>query len=361
MSSSDSLPKKNSDWRLQFGPIAEYLKDSEITEIMINGADKIFIEKNGLIKKTPAKYNSNLDLIKLAHGLAKWNKHTIDPENPVYQTTLPDGSRIHCVLPPVAIDWPTITIRKHSLGAKSHTQLITNGTMDEKIGYFLNCCVAARLNILVCGGTGSGKTTLLNVLSSFIPSYERIITIEDTVELKLKNDNLIRLESKTNRLDSSKDITIGDLVRNALRMRPDRIIVGECRGHEAFDMLTAMNTGHEGSMTTLHANTARDGLRRLETMVLLKQTDVPLKVMRHHISTAVDLIIQINRQADGKRRIVEIMEVGGLESDVILTQDIFGWNQKEGFRSFGLVPRFVEKFYERGINFPKDFFSSKYK
>jgi len=231
--------------------------------------------------------------------------------------------------------------------------------MDERLAYFLSRCVAARLNVVVSGGTGSGKTTLLNVLSSFIGPHERVVSIEDSAELKIRVDNLVRMESRPPTAGDA-GVSIRQLVINALRMRPDRIVVGECRGAEALDMLVAMNTGHEGSMTTVHANSARDALRRLETMVMLAGAEIPLKVVRSNISSAVHLIVQVSRGADGVRRLSEVVEVGGMEGEVILTQDVFRFTPGQGFRSQGIVPQFVRVFRERGIDFPADFFSEAY-
>jgi len=326
---------------------------------MVNGPGKIFIEQGGMLKKTGAKFDSADELLKLLNLMASAIGKKLDAHTPYIDGRLPDGSRINCIIPPVAIDGPSLTIRKFSVYALSHTQLIASGALDERMAYFLNCCVIARLNIVVCGGTGSGKTTLLNVLSSFIPPHERLVTIEDSAELKIRSENLVRLESRP-LTPSDPGITIRSLVINALRMRPDRILVGECRGAEAFDMLTAMNTGHEGSMTTLHANTARDALRRLESMILMAGFEMPIKVIRSNISSAVNLIVQVSRGADGVRRVTEIVEVSSMEGDVILTQDIFQWRPSTGFRSLGFVPQFVRLFKERGVQFPADFFADGY-
>jgi len=361
MSDNSHLPQKkgvSTSWKDKCGPLKDFLDDDEVTEIMVNNAYKIFIEKNGIIKKTPAQFSRTKDLLNLMHSIAKGCGRELNKDHPLVDANLPDGSRVHLAIPPVAVDGPAMTIRKYSNKALTHTQLIEHGSFDKKIAYFLSCCVQARLNILICGGTGSGKTTLMNILSSFISPHERLLTIEDTIELKLKNDNTIRLEARGL---NNNGLSISDLVRNSLRMRPDRVIVGECRGAEAFDMLNAMNTGHEGSMTTIHANSARDGLRRLETMVLMAQTDMPIKVIRSHISHALDVIIQINRSSNGTRRVVEIIEIGGMEGDTILTQDIFAYNDKKGFHHHGFVPRFIHSFQDKGINFPKDFFNDTYK
>jgi len=346
-------------WQTQCGPLQVFLEDPSVTEIMVNGPNKIFIEQKGLIKRTAAKFQSIEDLYQLLQVIAQSVGKSLDPSNPCVDGRLPDGSRINCVIPPVAIDGPSLTIRKFSPEALTYQHLIQAQALDERMAYFLNCCVAARLNVLVCGGTGSGKTTLLNILSSFIPPHERIVTIEDSAELKIKSENLVRLESRPGTL-GDPGISTRQLVINSLRMRPDRIIVGECRGAEALDMLTAMNTGHEGSMTTVHSNTARDALRRLETMVLLAGADMPLKVIRQNISSALNLVVHVQRNADGVRRVSEILEVGGMESDVILTQEIFRYFPGIGFKSLGMVPSFIKVFKERGIEFPSDFFMDNY-
>jgi len=346
-------------WQSQCGPLQAFLEDPTVTEIMVNGAGKIFVEQKGIIKKTPARFDNEQNLLQLLHAIAKAMGRPLDLEHPLLDGRLPDGSRINCVIPPVAVDGPSLTIRKFSREALSYQQLIASGAMDERMAYFLSCCVQSKINVLVSGGTGSGKTTLLNVLSTFIPQHERIVCIEDTAELKLKNENLVRMESRPP-LDSDPGVSIRTLVINALRMRPDRIVVGECRGAEAFDMLTAMNTGHEGSLTTVHSNSARDTLRRLETMILLSGIEIPYKIIRQNISATINLIVHASRCADGQRRVVEIVEVGGMEGDVILSQEIFKWHSSTGFKSMGFVPGFVRHFKEKGIDFPADFFMDQY-
>lgn len=351
-----------SDWQARCGPLEAFLRDPTVTEIMVNGPGKIFVEQKGLVKKTAAKFDSVERLLDLMQAMAGAVGKTLDARNPCVDGRLPDGSRINCVVAPVAVDGPALTIRKFSPHFLNHAQLIANGLFDERMAYFLSCCVAARMNILVSGGTGSGKTTLLNVLSSFIPGHERIVTIEDAAELKIRSENMVRMEARPASLDES-GVSIRQLVINALRMRPDRILVGECRGAEAFDMLSAMNTGHEGSMTTIHANTARDALRRLEALVMLAATEMPLKVIRQNISSAINLVVQISRNSDGTRRVTEVMEVGGMEGDVILTQDLFRWHPQPApgaFKSSGFVPKFIATFKERGVDFPKDFFNDGY-
>ncbi len=343
-----------------FGPVQAFLDDPSVTEVMVNGGGKIFVEQKGILKKTQTHFESEDALFSLMQDIAKSLGKRLDKEQPYIDARLADGSRVNCVIPPVSIDGPALTIRKFSQSALNHTQLIANGSLDEKIAYFLNCCVQAQLNVVVCGGTGSGKTTLLNVLTSFINHNERLVTIEDAAELKPRVENLVRMEARPGDVDH-KAVTIRQLVINALRMRPDRIIVGECRGAEALDMLTAMNTGHEGSMTTIHANSAREGLRRLETMVLLTGLELPVKAIRQNISSAIHLMVQVQRCPDGIRRITEIIEVGGMEGDVILTQDIFKYQKDLGFRTTGFVPQFTKIFKERGVAFPADFFTDSYK
>jgi pilus assembly protein CpaF len=338
------------------------MRDSSITEVMVNGHTRIFVETKGTIKSTPLSFNSEADLLKLFQAIAQSLGKTLDEKNPTLDGRLPDGSRVNIVIPPVAVDGPSITIRKFSPFVLSLDQLMGSGMFDERMAYFLNCCVSARINMVVSGGTGSGKTTLLNFLSSFIDPQERVVTIEDTAELKIKIPNLVRLESRPGNLRDVAPITIRQLVTNALRMRPDRIVVGECRGSEALDMLFAMNTGHEGSMTTIHSNSARDALRRIEAMVMLAGSDLPIRTIREYVSSAVQLVVNVQRGQDGKRRIVEMIEVSGMEGDVITTQEIFRFNHKEGrFTTPGFVPRFISKFQLRNISFPPDFFSDRYK
>jgi pilus assembly protein CpaF len=355
-------PVKKEDvekWKTFCGPLEALLQDSSITEIMVNGHKQVFIEQKGILKKTPVQFRSDSELLALMQIFANYVNRPLDADNPCVDARLPDGSRVNCVVPPASVDGPALTIRKFSPFYSDAKQLVASGTIDDRVGYFLSCLVSARINTLVVGGTGSGKTTLLNVLASFIPPHERIVTIEDAAELKIRNPNLVRLETRP---PSKEDegITTEMLVKNALRMRPDRIIVGECRGREAWDMLVAMNTGHEGSMTTLHANSAREALRRLEGMVLMS-TEMPMRAIREHMAAAIDCIVSIQRMADGSRKVKEIIEVSGMEGDVILTQDIFKYNPADGFKNMGFVPKFVSRFAERGVKFPMDFFTDRYK
>jgi pilus assembly protein CpaF len=346
-------------WRDVFGPLRPLLEDPTISEIMVNGPSRVFIEQKGIIKKTPITFQDPRELFALIEQIARTTGRTISRENPYIDTRLPDGSRVNCVIPPIAIDGPCLTIRRFPSKTPSLQDLVSYKTLDERMAFFLHCCVASKINLLVAGGTGSGKTTLLNALSASIPTHERIVSIEDAAELRLKGDNVVRLES---RMASKDTVAIGvrELVINALRMRPDRIIVGECRGPEALEMITAMNTGHEGSMTTVHANSARDALRRLESMILMNGHDLPIKVLRSNIASALQLIVHIARANDGQRRILEVVEISGLEGDVILSQELFKYTPGVGFSSVGFVPRFVSKFADQGIDFPKDFFTDAY-
>jgi len=294
---------------------------------MVNGPKKVYVEKKGQLTKTSVAFDDNNHVLQIIDRIILPLGRRIDPDTPTVDARLPDGSRVNAVVPPVAIDGPSITIRKFSKDKLSIGDLINFGSMTEKMGELLRACVLAHLNIIISGGTGSGKTTLLNVLSSFIPEEERIVTIEDAAELQLQQDHIVRLETKSPNLDGRGAVSIRDLVRNSLRMRPDRIVVGEVRGGEALDMLQAMNTGHDGSLTTLHANTPRDALSRLETLVLMAGMDLPLKVVRQQIASAVDLIVQQTRLTDGSRKVTSITEVAGMEGDTVVLTDVFKFEQ----------------------------------
>ncbi len=310
-----------------YGPIQPLLEDDEISEIMVNGPKKVYIEKKGMLQRTNIAFDDDEHVIRIIERIVLPLGRRIDAEYPMVDARLPDGSRVNAVIPPVAIDGPSLTIRKFRKDKLRIEQLIQFGSLNQGMAEFLRACVAARLNIIISGGTGSGKTTLLNVLSSFIPENERIVTIEDAAELQLQQDHVVRLEARPPDLSGKGGVTIRDLVRNALRMRPDRIVVGECRGGEALDMLQAMNTGHDGSMTTIHANSPRDALARLETLVLMAGMDLPLKVVRQQIASAVDLIIQQSRLRDGSRKIVSISEIVGMEGEVITMSELFKFEQ----------------------------------
>jgi pilus assembly protein CpaF len=348
-----------------FGPIQALIDDPSISEVMINGPKKIFIESKGLLKKAPNQFASETEVKNLAVQLAANLGKTLNAENPCCDGRVGDGIRIHCVIPPVATDGTVITIRKQNRNLFDPQTLIQRGFWDERVAFFLSACVQARLNIVVSGGTGSGKTTLLNALSNFMAPHERVVSIEDTLELQIKLENWVRLETQTPLSEKSQTLSARDLVRHALRMRPDRIIVGESRGPEAFDVLTAMNTGHEGSLTTLHANSAREALSRLEAMIVMAESDLPFRIIRQNMASAIHLIVQVSRFPDGQRRVSEVIEIGGTEGEVILSQDIFSWDEAMnqgtgGFKCTGIVPTFARSIREKGINLPKDFFTDRY-
>ena len=310
-----------------FGPIQPLLEDPDVSEVMVNGPKKVYIEKGGQLTKTPITFDDDDHVLRIIDRIILPLGRRVDADSPTVDARLPDGSRVNAVIRPVSIDGPCITIRKFRKDKLSVQQLVDYGSLTNHMAEFIRACVIARLNIVISGGTGSGKTTLLNVLSSFIPENERVITIEDAAELQLQQDHILRMETKVASVDGAGAVTIRDLVRNSLRMRPDRIVVGECRGGEALDMLQAMNTGHDGSLTTLHANTPRDALSRLETMVLMSGMELPLKVVRQQISSAVDLIIQQTRLKDGSRKVTAITEVVGMEGEIVVLTDIFKFEQ----------------------------------
>ncbi len=310
-----------------YGPIQPLLEDPLISEVMVNGPKKVYIEKKGQLVRTDVAFDDEAHVMRVIERIILPLGRRVDPDSPTVDARLPDGSRVNAVVRPVALDGPSITIRKFLKDKLTTEQLVEFGTLTPSMAEFLRACVLARLNIVISGGTGSGKTTLLNVLSGFIPENERIITIEDAAELQLQQDHVLRMETKPRNVDGGGETTVRDLVKNSLRMRPDRIVVGECRGGEALDMLQAMNTGHDGSLTTLHANSPRDALSRLETMVLMAGMELPLKVVRQQVSSAVDLIVQQTRLKDGSRKITAITEVAGMEGDTIVLTDIFKFEQ----------------------------------
>ncbi|MDD6598640.1 CpaF family protein [Anaerovibrio sp.] len=353
------------DEMLGLGPIESLLKDPSITEIMVNGPKKVFIERMGKLQLSGVQFHDDAHVMNIIERILSPIGRHIDESTPLVDARLKDGSRVNIIIPPLALCGPCITIRKFAQKALSVENLISFGTLDRKMADFIKACIQARINILVSGGTGSGKTTTLNVLSSFIPENERIVTIEDAAELKLQQAHVVTLESRPANIEGSGQITIRDLVKNALRMRPDRIIVGEVRSGEALDMLQAMNTGHDGSLTTAHANTPRDALSRLETMVLMAGFEMPVRAIREQISSAIELILQQSRLKDGSRKITYITEVQHMEGDVITTQDLFRFEQTgmdaDGkltghFVSTGMQPGFMEKFQTNGVELPEDFF-----
>ncbi len=351
---------------LGYGAIERYLADPSVTEVMVNSVDGIYIERNGRLERTGARYLSEDQLRQVIDRIVSHVGRRVDESSPMVDARLPDGSRVNAIIPPLAVDGPVLTIRKFSPSAYGADDLVANGTMSEEIVELISACVRGRLNILVSGGTGTGKTTLLNVLSSFIPDDDRVITIEDAVELRLHQRHVIRLESRPPNIEGKGQIQIRDLVRNSLRMRPDRIIVGEVRGAEALDMLQAMNTGHEGSLSTLHANSPRDALSRIETMVLMAGMDLPVRAIREQVASALNLIVHLTRLRDGTRRVTQITEVNGMEGDIITLTDLYTFDYAAGIDDdgrflgttvpTGLRARFADRLREVGIEVPARFF-----
>jgi pilus assembly protein CpaF len=311
------------DELLGFGPLQDLLDDPKISEIMVNGLDGVFVESKGVVRRTNRSFDTEEQLLRIIDRMVRTSGRRVDQSSPMVDARLPDGSRLNVVLPPLAVDGPSITIRKFTAGHLTTTDLVEQGSLSAEAAEFLQAAVASKANVLVSGGTGTGKTTILNILSSYIGRHERVVTVEDAVELSLNLPNLIRLETRPANAEGAGGIAIRDLVRNSLRMRPDRIVVGEVRGAEALDMLQAMNTGHEGSLSTLHANSPRDALRRLETMVLLGGVELPLRAIREQIASAIDVIVQLTRDAAGRRFVSSITEVVGMEGDVVSTADLF--------------------------------------
>lgn len=348
------------------GPIEPLLQDSSVSEVMVNGPDSIYIERSGHLIKTETRFRNAEHLMHIIDRIVSAVGRRVDESSPMVDARLLDGSRVNVIIPPLSLIGPCLTIRKFSRDVLTVDKMIEFGSFDERMAQFLEACVRGRLNIVVSGGTGSGKTTLLNVLSSYVPESERIVTLEDSAELQLHQDNLVTLETRPANIEGEGEISMRDLVRNALRMRPDRIIVGEVRTGEALDMLQAMNTGHDGSMTTAHANSARDLLSRLETMVLMSGMELPLRAIRSQIASAVDIVVQIARMRDGSRKIINISEITGMEGDIITMQDLFRFEQQgidsDGrlrgeFVSEGLRPMCSEKLELNGIHLPIDLFS----
>jgi len=349
---------------LGLGPLQPLLEDDTISEIMVNGPKNVYIERKGRLHRVPVTFENNDHVMRIIDRIVAPLGRRIDESSPYVDARLQDGSRVNAVIPPISLVGPVLTIRKFSRNPITVEQLIQFGSISSEAVQFLKGCVEARLNILISGGTGSGKTTLLNVMSSFIPNDERILTIENAAELQLRQEHVVTLESRPPNIEGRGEITIRDLVINALRMRPERIIVGECRGGETLDMLQAMNTGHDGSMTTAHANTPRDALARIETMCLMAGMDLPVRAIREQVSSAVDLIVQQERMRDGTRKVTTITEVSGMEGEVITMTDIFVFEQtgmENGkiigrLRPTGLRPKFMEKLETAGVNLPPSIF-----
>jgi pilus assembly protein CpaF len=353
---------------LGYGPVQMYLDDPTVTEIMVNAEELIYIERDGKLIETDTRFMSRQHLRRVIDRIVTGVGRRIDESSPMVDARLADGSRVNVIIPPLSVDGPVLTIRKFAHDPFQIQDLIEMGSMTPLVADLCAAAVEGKLNIIVSGGTGTGKTTLLNVLSSFIPEDERIVTIEDAVELQLHQQHVVRLESRPSNVEGRGEVSIRDLVRNSLRMRPDRIIVGEARGGEALDMLQAMNTGHEGSLTTVHANTPRDVLSRLETMVLMAGVDLPSRAIREQIASAFDLIVHLTRMRDGSRRITHITEVVGMEGDTITIQDIFTFDYKAGFdadgrfagvvRPTGIRPRFSDHLKDLGIELPAGVFGA---
>jgi len=358
-----------SDDILGYGPIDRYLKESEITEVMVNGPHSIYVERAGKIETVPAQFVDEDHLRRIIDKIVAQVGRRIDEAPPMVDARLLDGSRVNAVVHPLAIGGPFLTIRKFATDPYTIEDLIGFGTMNPATARFLEACVVGRLNVIVAGGTGTGKTTTLNVLSSFIPEDERIVTIEDAKELQLHQDHVLAMEARPPNIEGRGQVTIRDLVRNSLRMRPDRIVVGEVRGGEALDMLQAMNTGHDGSITTVHANSPRDALARIETMTLMAGFDLPIRAIREQMSSALDLIVHLTRLRDGTRRITHVTEVQGMEGDVITLQDIFlfdygmGIDQNGRFKGHlkatGIRPRFAEKLQDLGVKLGAELFATQ--
>ncbi len=367
LSKADRLKITNEvvDEVLGYGPISSLIRDQSITEIMVNGPDQVYVEKNGKLFLTAVRFKDSSHIMQVIDKIISPIGRRIDESSPMVDARLPNGSRVNAIIPPLSLNGPTITIRKFSETPYAIKDLINFGTISPQVAMFLKVCVESRQNIIVSGGTGSGKTTTLNVISTFIPGDERIVTIEDAAELQMSQEHVVRLETRPVNLEGKGEITIRDLVRNALRMRPDRIVVGEVRSGEALDMLQAMNTGHDGSLTTGHANSPRDMLARLETMVLMAGMDLPLKAIREQVASAIDIIIQQARMKDGSRKITHVTEIVGMEGEVITLQDIFVFKQTGrddrgrivgSLAPTGIVPHFMEKLEGLQTLLPKDLF-----
>ena len=356
-----------SDDILGYGPIDKLLKDPDITEIMCNGPDSVYVERKGKLTKDVTTFVDANHLRRIIDKIVSQVGRRIDESTPLCDARLPDGSRVNAVISPLAIGGPFLTIRKFSANPLQIDDLIRFGTLNAHAARFLQACIVGKLNVIVSGGTGTGKTTTLNVLSSFIPSDERIVTVEDAKELQLHQDHVLALETRPPNIEGRGEVTIRDLVKNSLRMRPDRIVVGECRSGEALDMLQAMNTGHDGSLTTVHANTPRDTLARLETLVLMSGFDLPVRAIREQMASAIDLIVQVSRLRDGSRRITHITEVQGMEGEIITLQDVFLFDFAAGvdengkyrgqLRATGVRPKFVEKLADQGIRLGPEVFN----
>jgi septum site-determining protein MinD len=352
---------------LGLGPLEDLLADPSVTEIMVNGYKKIFVEKSGKVQLSPVTFTSNDHLRRIIERIVTPLGRQINDSTPYVDARLKDGSRVNAVIEPLAIDGPALTIRKFKKGGITAEKYIEYGSITKNMIDFLRICVENGLNVVISGGTGSGKTSLLNMLSSYIPSNERVITVEDAAELQLQQEHVVRMETRPSSMEGSHAVTIRDLIKNSLRMRPDRIIVGECRDGAALDMLQAMNTGHDGSMTTTHANSARECIARLETLCMMSGMDLPMRAIREQIAGAVNLIVQISRLSDGSRKIMSITEVAGMQGDVVTLADIFKYKETgydknrriQGiFQATGTIPSFIQKLSDKGVVIPREIFAN---
>jgi pilus assembly protein CpaF len=350
---------------LGLGPLEPLLADSSVNDILVNGHKHVFIERSGRLELTPVRFKDDAHLMKIIEKIVSRVGRRIDESVPMVDARLADGSRVNAIIPPLAIDGPSLSIRKFSKDPLQLYHLVEKRSLTPEIGEFLKAIVQARLNVLISGGTGTGKTTMLNIMSGFIPNNERIVTIEDAAELQLRQDHVVRLETRPANIEGRGEIAQRELVKNALRMRPDRIILGEVRGAESIDMLQAMNTGHDGSLTTVHANSARDALTRIETLVSMAGFNLAAKAMRHYVSSALDVIIQIARMSDGTRKVISLQEVVGMEGDLITLQELFVFQQtgldenrkvKGRFKATGVRPTFFERIAAKGVALPSDLF-----
>ena len=364
----ERLTQELRDELLGYGPLEPLLKDPDIGDILVNGYNQVYVERRGKLEPSPVRFTDNAHLLKIIEKIAAGVGRRVDESCPMVDARLPDGSRVNAIIPPLALDGPALSIRKFAKDPIRVQNLLEFGTITPEIAQVMEAMVKGRLNILISGGTGTGKTTFLNVVSSFIPDYERIITIEDSAELQLQQEHLVRLETRPPNLEGTGEITQRDLVRNALRMRPDRIILGEVRQSEALDMLQAMNTGHDGSLATIHANSPRDALTRLETMVSMAGLNIPDKAVRHQIASAIDVVIQLARLSDGSRKMMSLHEIVGMEGDMITMQEIFAFKMmgltedrkvKGRFITTGIRPKFMTRLEEMGVHLPPQIFRER--
>lgn len=364
--SRDELIAAVTDEILGYGPIEPLLQDPTVSEVMVNSPDTVYFEKEGRLYLSPIRFRDNSHITRIIERILAPLGRRVDESSPMVDARLPDGSRVNIIVPPVSPKSPTLTIRKFRSDKMTMDDLVTTGTFTSDLTEFMRACVQAKLNTIISGGTGSGKTTLLNALSGYIPDTERIVTIEDPTELKLQQAHVVTLEARPASLEGRGEVSQRDLLRNCLRMRPDRIIVGEVRGSEAFDMMQAMNTGHEGSISTVHANTPRDAIARIENMILMASLDLPSRAIREQIASALHIVLQISRMSDGTRKLTHVSEVAGMEGQVVTMQDIFRFEQtgvdgegrvKGVFKSTGIRPKFAEKFESLGITLSQGMFS----